>query len=395
MPMAAGGTSNLKSNAATRAKSAPARASTAAAQNVRSTLNTVREKTASQFSSPQKSGLHEGSIAEYNKAISMGRSTQGTTADKIDKVYQALGFDKTKRAAMLGRNAVETGNFDPKVFSGKRRGDEGSAYGLGQWRGDRIGGVQNFANRINSDISDPSVQAAALVNELKTRETGAFRSLRESNNLSEAMAAMNQFERPRGFSPGGNPKNVEGYKEAMNYAKKYSPIGGMQIADSGQYNPTQKEINEQLPGISSGDVFHSWNDPKQYTGIEQPPINVAPTSTPITFSEGPRDDRMAPSVTSAPVGGMMADFGDWVKDTYVTPIEKKFTQANQAINSVPGGAATVNWLTKLMSGGATPTLGPDSIRTMNNKPRRDTTQVAEVDTASQVPFWLSQMLGAA
>ena len=471
MPVAAGGTSNLKSNAATRASSAAARNvgpqnrstpggagpratssssssrqqgsqgspggggqgaapgssttkttsavdklsggpshRTSLASAVRTTLDKIKSRSVPtlgtpQNRTPQKSGLHEASLAEYQNAVRMGHETAGTTAEKIDKVYQALGFDKIQRAAMLGRNAVETGHFDPNVLSGLRRGDEGTAVGLGQWRGDRIIGVNNFAKSIGESVKDPVTQAAALVNELKTRETSAYRDLRNANNVAEAMAAMNKFERPRGYRVGGDPEKVAGYRDAMKYAEKYSPtpVGGMVVAD-GRYPTDPQEIRTLVEGKMQDRVPGMEGLRSDVAGLDQTvfknmPGTIGPVGYPTAYNEAPRDDRMPSQAQPTSVAGGLGLLGGLKKaaevgKTYAVEGWDAYTEANKKINDVPGGAATVTLLTKLFGGMGGLGTGAGSLGSGGQGPfsQRDPRAALATTTEPSVPFWLSQML---
>src|SRR5690606_37329691 len=48
-------------------------------------------------------------------------------------------------AAIAGNFSVETGGFSPKVLSGEKRGDNGKAAYLGQWRDGRLENLNQFA----------------------------------------------------------------------------------------------------------------------------------------------------------------------------------------------------------------------------------------------------------
>lgn len=174
----------------------------------------------SQLGNPQMGNPNN---AGYRAAVTASEALGGPASTQADNVYKALGFDDNQRAAMLGRNAVESANFAPSVFNGTRLGDAGTAYGLGQWRGDRIGPVKDFIGGIQADQSSPAAQAAAVVNEMQFREKPSYRALNAAQSLPQAMTAMNMFERPGRIdrSKPVSDANTIGYNDAMNYGQSY------------------------------------------------------------------------------------------------------------------------------------------------------------------------------
>lgn len=110
----------------------------------------------------------------------------------VYKHYLDLGYRPIEAAAIVGNLDVESG-FSEDVIDGRRRGDNGTAFGAAQWRGDRQTNLRKFTKTPN----DLKSQLDFIHWELNNTHKGALASMRKANNVQEATTAfMNDFERP-------------------------------------------------------------------------------------------------------------------------------------------------------------------------------------------------------
>lgn len=161
-------------------------------------------------------------------------------------LLKAKGFQGNPEVAatgILGNLAIESGNFDPNVISGKRRGDKGKAIGLAQWHPERWATISQTAKNARLDPLTWQGQLYGLVEELYTSERGALRRLATADTPEAAADAFLYYERPSGIQEGG-AKGVPSRDERVNYARLYSgEIGPNKIA----------AINRDVLGLDRSD----------------------------------------------------------------------------------------------------------------------------------------------
>lgn len=120
----------------------------------------------------------------------------------VDKTKEAMdffvgrGWQPHQAAGIVGNLLAESG-LNSGVF-----GDHGTAGGLGQWRGERLTGLQRFAAATGNNWKDFNTQLAFVDRELRTTEKSAGDKLMAAKNVSDANAAMITYERPQGSEKG-------------------------------------------------------------------------------------------------------------------------------------------------------------------------------------------------
>jgi hypothetical protein len=94
----------------------------------------------------------------------------GTTASSYTPLKGSSGIQKSMdffgrkygrhiAAGIVGNLIVESGGFDPNVIAGKRRGDQGKAFGVAQWHPNRQANFQRAFGR--------SIQGSSLDDQLR------------------------------------------------------------------------------------------------------------------------------------------------------------------------------------------------------------------------------------
>jgi len=104
------------------------------------------------------------------------------------------GYQPHQAAGIVGNLLAESG-LNPNV----RPGDNGTAFGIAQWRGSRFAGLQEYAASQGRDWRDFGTQLEYVTHELNTSERSAGERIRAARNAQEANDGMIAFERPFGF----------------------------------------------------------------------------------------------------------------------------------------------------------------------------------------------------
>ncbi|GEM_PF-6767039 len=134
------------------------------------------------------------------------------------------GWEKHQVAGMLGRLQVESG------FNVDAVGDKNTsqwAYGIAQWRGDRLTNLKGYAADLGRDWKDIEVQALFLDHEMRTSEKRAGDMMFASASIEEAATAAMAFERPSGFT-WNNPKGGLHFDRTLRHASEsYQALDGM------------------------------------------------------------------------------------------------------------------------------------------------------------------------
>jgi len=133
----------------------------------------------------------------------------------VKQVLIDLGWKDFQAAAMVGQ-------FMQESYTDLRCGvwgDKHTAFGLAQWRGDRLADLQKFANNINRPIEDLDTQARFVHWELtKGSEKSVGSKLKKTTNIDDALLIAIAYERPRGYTA-AHPENGDGFANRCKYAK--------------------------------------------------------------------------------------------------------------------------------------------------------------------------------
>lgn len=127
------------------------------------------------------------------------------------------GYSPAQAAGIVGNLIQESGLRTTPV------GDNGTAFGVAQWRGDRYTGLQNFARERGLNFNDLNTQLAYVNHELNTTESRAGNLLRNAQNVRDATAAMISYERPQGWS-WDNPVAGHGWNNRLSHATRLAGL---------------------------------------------------------------------------------------------------------------------------------------------------------------------------
>jgi hypothetical protein len=147
---------------------------------------------------------------------------------------QKRGYLPHQAAAMVGHGVQESGLRTDAV------GDNGTAKGIFQWRGDRLAGLQSFAKAAGQDPNNIDTQLGYMDHELNTTEKRAGDALRASTDVRGAARAGMMFERPAGYTA-ANPEAGHGWANRFGEASR---LAGMPVDPSA--------AAPQMAGLSPG-----------------------------------------------------------------------------------------------------------------------------------------------
>jgi hypothetical protein len=104
-----------------------------------------------------------------------------------------LGLEPHQAAGLVGNLQNESGSSIPAWGPS---GDNGSAWGTAQWRGDRLDNLKQFAANNGLDHTTVEAQQAFMRHEFDTTENKSYRALQAAQTPEDAAAAVNtQYER--------------------------------------------------------------------------------------------------------------------------------------------------------------------------------------------------------
>lgn len=146
--------------------------------------------------------------------------------------YQRLishGVSPAYAAAAVGHLIEESGWFSPDVIAGNRRGDQGTAGFVAQWRGERLANLQRFAQAQRRPL-DLATQIDFIVHEGEAGlDQGAQRWLAEARSgrggLQDGVAAFAHFERPAGYKANA-PHQIATFGKRLQHANAVAGLVG-------------------------------------------------------------------------------------------------------------------------------------------------------------------------
>ena len=253
------------------------------------------------YSDPNRAGAALRSVV--NGINLMG----GTPQQKTDAMLRNMGYSNPNaRAGMIGNFAHESMNFSPSVLNGKIMGDNGTAFGLAQWRGDRLDNLKNFLSSSGLPTNSLAGQVAFAGTELPNSYKKSYDRTMAATTPAEATAAMLGFERPAGyktFAKTGNPTGVAGWADRLASANQAFGL-----------NP---------PAASS------------MMASAQPVARPAPTPASIAAPAATPTPAAAPPVQMASTPSIWEQAASYAKQKGQDALAT-YQQASAAVNNLPG-----------------------------------------------------------
>ena len=195
-------------------------------------------------------------------------------------------------------NAGDESGFNPTAV-----GDNGNAFGIFQWNGERMRNLQKFAREGKKDISALDTQLDFVMHENATYEAGAWKRISRTTTRGEAAAAIvNLWERPA---------------EVHRRRREAAYLGG--LVPRGEY--TGEPSVGPLPQVTAagGDAeaqqgrMSQITDPTQVNGMDISEVGTVPGVR--AASEWEREDAQAATETEA--SGFWGMTGDAIDEQWV------------------------------------------------------------------------------
>jgi len=183
-----------------------------------------------------------GSASAPRGIVVGSKDANQTAASARDYLINKHGLAPHHAAAIAGHGMQES-NFNLKAV-----GDNGTAHGAFQWRGDRLANLKRFAARSGRSWQQLDAQLDFVVHELGTTESYAGKALRNSGNLQDAVAAFMHFERPAGYSR-ANPAGGHGFKNRLAFAQGLSGVVADEAVRSGPISVTPIDDPDPDPAV--------------------------------------------------------------------------------------------------------------------------------------------------
>jgi hypothetical protein len=153
------------------------------------------------------------------------------------------GYSVPAAAAMVGHAQQESG------IRTDATGDNGTAKGVFQWRGDRLAGLHSFAQAAGQDPNSLDTQLGYMDHELNTTERRAGDALRAATDVRSATRAGMMFERPQGYTA-DNPEAGHGWANRLGEAQRLAgmPVDNTAVAPA----PAAPGMAVAAPAASGG-----------------------------------------------------------------------------------------------------------------------------------------------
>ena len=152
------------------------------------------------------------------------------------------GYAPHQAAAIVGNLTQESGVRPDGVV-----GDNGTAFGIAQWRGDRFANLQRYAQQNGQDWRSLDAQLGFLDHELNTTEKRAGDALRAAPDVRSATRAAISFERPQGWTL-DNPEAGHGWGNRFGVAQAFLNAGGSSAQPTTAQQSTPAPFN--IPPVS-------------------------------------------------------------------------------------------------------------------------------------------------
>lgn len=189
---------------------------------------------------------------------------------KVAYLTEKYGLPPVAAAGVVGNLYQESG-FRPNAV-----GDNGTAFGMGQWRGDRQQALAAFAQSQGKPPTDPQVQLDFVAHEGKNGDMGAQRAwamLQTAKTPQDATTAMMHYFRPAGYTP-NNPMGGHGFNNRVQYAQALMPAGAAPPNAQGQGDSSGG--GAVPPGMQGPQIPNPPSDPTRYA-----PLALSSRTAPI------------------------------------------------------------------------------------------------------------------
>jgi hypothetical protein len=173
---------------------------------------------------------------------------------QLPREHGGLGLQPHQAAGLVGNLVKESG---PDLTPWGPSGDNGTAWGTAQWRGDRLNGLRDFAQSNGLDHRSMQAQQQFMRHEFDTTEGKAYKQLLSASTPEEAASVVNRAYERSADNTGGREQaarqlfsqfgqdGVSAIDSAMGATK---PSDGATMA----YAPTGSKMPDTTPPPDNG-----------------------------------------------------------------------------------------------------------------------------------------------
>lgn len=184
------------------------------------------------------SGLRSNGTKEgYDQAEALTQRFYGSVptpptnaAKSAMEFFQGKGYSKEQAAGIVGNLSHESD------FNTSASGDNGTAFGIAQWRGERLDGLKAYAASKGKPATDLQTQLEYVDQELNSSESGAKAKLASAKSTQEATQAFLAYERPKDW----NTATPHGWDNRLRQAQ--GAAGEVQIAGKPELADPERAI---------------------------------------------------------------------------------------------------------------------------------------------------------
>lgn len=162
-------------------------------------------------------------VQSVGKTKATGSSAQNT----VWNFFKSQGLSDNAISGIMG-NLQQESNFNSKT--GKNA--QGSAFGIAQWRGDRLSDLNSYAKSKGTNASDLNTQLEFMWKELQGKEKKALDSLNKTLSVTEHASNFNALYERSGEKAGSKGHNNR-VKYANNAYGQYAGSGGSVTSTGG------------------------------------------------------------------------------------------------------------------------------------------------------------------
>lgn len=179
-----------------------------------------------------------------------------------------LGLAPHQAAGLVGNLQAESGK---DLTPWGPTGDNGTAWGTAQWRGDRLAGLKDLAAKNGQDYRSIEAQQAWMRHELDTTENGAYKALQSAGSPEEAARIWDQhYERSDGNSRAQRMANARAIMDGNLGGGSPDSGGALSYASTGKGPssvPALSPDNTMGPGALSPQPQDPWD--RRAEGLSQ------------------------------------------------------------------------------------------------------------------------------
>lgn len=236
---------------------------------------------------------------------------------RLSAVYSGLlqrGFQPPQAAALAG-NIQQESSGSPTALN-----QASSAYGLLNWRGPRLAGLQSYAAATGRQASDPNAQLDFIVHEMQGPEASNVGAFLAAPDVPAANAALKKYIR-YGNNEAGNRLNYALQFASQPMPKSNALTAANQVADTPANTPqfVNPAFSGSMPAVGA--------PMGPATSAAPPPAAPSPVAAPASVG-GPSDDDLLNAWVTQPA----ADNGHPVQ------VDDRASQLRAATGATPDPA---------------------------------------------------------